>query len=181
MECALELFTSRGYNGVGVQQVVEAAKVTKPTLYHYFGSKQGLLKAILEEGFASFIPRLADTALYRRDIVKNLADTGRLFFSFARNNPVFYRFVLSLSFSAPDSPEHELITKHNTKIYEIINKLFEDAVPDHGNMRGRSKAYAVSFIGTLNTYILVALDGHADLNEDLIYRAAHQFMHGIFS
>ncbi len=32
---ALQLFASRGYDATGVQEIVEAAGVTKPTLYHY--------------------------------------------------------------------------------------------------------------------------------------------------
>ena len=56
IERALELFAARGYDAVGVQEIVEAAGMTKPTLYHWFGSKQGLLRAALasrEEGRAS--------------------------------------------------------------------------------------------------------------------------------
>jgi AcrR family transcriptional regulator len=32
MDCALELFAAYGYDGVGVQNICEAAAVTKPTL-----------------------------------------------------------------------------------------------------------------------------------------------------
>ena len=48
LQCAEELFYSRGYDAAGVQEIVEMAGVTKPTLYYYFGSKRGLLEAILE-------------------------------------------------------------------------------------------------------------------------------------
>ena len=43
LDSALTLFYEKGYDAVGVQQIVDAAGVTKPTLYYYFGSKQGLL------------------------------------------------------------------------------------------------------------------------------------------
>ena len=48
LQCAEELFYSRGYDAAGVQEIVEMAGVTTPTLYYYFGSKRGLLEAILE-------------------------------------------------------------------------------------------------------------------------------------
>jgi len=41
LDTALDLFSRRGYEGTGVQQIVTTAGVTKPTLYHYFGSKIG--------------------------------------------------------------------------------------------------------------------------------------------
>ncbi len=59
LKCALDLFAARGYDGVGVQEIVEAAGVTKPTLYHYFGSKQGLLQALLEEIRSALAKRTA--------------------------------------------------------------------------------------------------------------------------
>ena len=43
---ALRLFAARGYDAVGIQEIVDEAGITKPTLYHYFGSKQGLLESL---------------------------------------------------------------------------------------------------------------------------------------
>ncbi len=48
-------------------------------------------------------------------------------------------------------------------------------------MRGRQKAYAATFLGMINTYVGLALNGYATLDDQLVYRATHQFMHGIFS
>ncbi|MCB5701286.1 TetR/AcrR family transcriptional regulator, partial [Bacteroides fragilis] len=44
MNSALTLFYESGYDAVGVQQIVDSAGVSKPTMYYYFGSKQGLLE-----------------------------------------------------------------------------------------------------------------------------------------
>ena len=42
-----ESFYEKGYDAIGVQEIADAAGVTKPTLYHYFGSKYGLLQAVI--------------------------------------------------------------------------------------------------------------------------------------
>ena len=39
LDAALDLFYAKGYDAVGVQEIVDRAGVTKPTLYYYFGSK----------------------------------------------------------------------------------------------------------------------------------------------
>ena len=49
MQCALNLFSDKGYDSVGVQEIVTAAGITKPTLYYYFKSKHGLLEALIQE------------------------------------------------------------------------------------------------------------------------------------
>jgi AcrR family transcriptional regulator len=46
---AYELFTRRGVNDVGVDEVVENAAVAKTTLYRHFPSKEDLVLAFLEE------------------------------------------------------------------------------------------------------------------------------------
>ena len=46
LETALDLFYTRGYDAVGVQEIAERSGVTKPTLYYYFKSKYGLLEQL---------------------------------------------------------------------------------------------------------------------------------------
>ena len=53
LKIALKLFAEYGYESVGVQTLCEKSGITKPTLYYYFGSKEGVLKQILEENYAS--------------------------------------------------------------------------------------------------------------------------------
>ena len=44
---ALRLFTSKGFSATSVREIVESAGVTKPVLYYYFGSKEGLYLEIM--------------------------------------------------------------------------------------------------------------------------------------
>lgn len=44
---AARLFAERGYDATSVREIVEAAGVTKPTLYYHFGSKEGLAQALV--------------------------------------------------------------------------------------------------------------------------------------
>jgi AcrR family transcriptional regulator len=49
LEAARTLFGERGYAGTSLDEVVQAARVTKGALYHHFGGKQELFGAIYEE------------------------------------------------------------------------------------------------------------------------------------
>ncbi|MFJ2114326.1 MULTISPECIES: TetR/AcrR family transcriptional regulator [unclassified Streptomyces] len=46
LAAATRLFAERGYDRTSVQEIVEAAGVTKGALYHYFGSKEDLLQEV---------------------------------------------------------------------------------------------------------------------------------------
>ncbi|WP_246559410.1 TetR/AcrR family transcriptional regulator [Citrifermentans pelophilum] len=56
----LRLFTSKGYAGTTVREIVEAAGVTKPVLYYYFNSKEGLYLSLMESSYAVFAERMND-------------------------------------------------------------------------------------------------------------------------
>jgi AcrR family transcriptional regulator len=44
---ALELFTERGYSAASIREICQAASVSKPVLYYYFKSKEGLYLEIM--------------------------------------------------------------------------------------------------------------------------------------
>lgn len=48
VRAALELFTKRGYAGVGTEEIVARAKVTRGALYHHFEDKRDLFRAVFE-------------------------------------------------------------------------------------------------------------------------------------
>ena len=181
LRCALRLFVAYGYDGVGVQQIVEAAGVTKPTLYHYFGSKLGLLEAILSEQLEELHDGLKQAAVYRHDLPRTLNEVARAVFAFARAHPEPYRLHISLWFAPVESEAYQAVAKFHERQFSVMENVFREAAHDHGNMKGRHRAYAATFLGMLTNYVSLALNGYAKLDDPLVYRAVHQFMHGIFS
>lgn len=51
---AVDVFDRKGYAAASVREIVERAGMTKPALYYHFGSKEGILVAILQEGSRRF-------------------------------------------------------------------------------------------------------------------------------
>ena len=181
LNCAVKLFSLKGYNGVGVQEIVDKAGITKPTLYYYFNNKEGLLKSIFEDNFEIMTERLKKAATYNRDLILTLREIVSFNINFAKENLNFFRMRLSMEFDPPESISYKTIYPYLETQYKIIEEVFLAASNDHGNMKDRQKQYAVTFIGLINTYISLLLSNHITINDEKINKIVHQFMHGIFS
>ncbi|MFC7616599.1 TetR/AcrR family transcriptional regulator [Actinokineospora soli] len=68
VDAAIELFGAHGYANTTVAAVAEKAGVTPSALIHHFGSKENLLRAVLDEFDARSAARVAEHAgAARRD------------------------------------------------------------------------------------------------------------------
>jgi AcrR family transcriptional regulator len=181
LDCTLALFSERGYDAVGIQEIVDTAGVTKPTLYHYFSNKRGLLDQLLERDFSVFNAKIREKADYRGDLTLTLENIVREFFQYAKERPAVLRLQLSLHFAPADSESNQAVRRFNQEQYEIIEDLFRLAVREHGNMRGREQTYAATFIGMIHTYVGLYLNQYINLDEALVFQSVHQFIHGILS
>jgi len=181
LDSALNLFSLRGFDAVGVQEVVEAVGLTKPTLYHYFNSKRGLLDTLIERETAKFLPSLRTAVLYEGDLVLTLENVVRTFFSFAKENQSFYQLQLSMFFSPIESISNQAIRPFIHQQHQLIENIFIQAVVDHGNLRDRQKRYATGLLGGINAMIGHSLMVEGDFSDEEVYLTTHQFTYGIFS
>lgn len=172
------LFGARGYNAVGVQELCESSGITKPTLYHHFGSKLGLLEAIAEERYGHFLGEVAGAMKYRPDLAGALRETMSVF---SNEDPDFTRLRLSVAFSPPDSEEFATFRPFTDRLYAVARRFFVDAAKEHGNMKRRDLAYAASFIGTVDAYVGLSIAGALKIDQAVVREAVRQFLHGVYS
>jgi AcrR family transcriptional regulator len=59
LDVALQCFAERGYHGTAMDDIAEAAGVTKPVLYQHFGSKRSLYLELLEDAGAQLLEAIA--------------------------------------------------------------------------------------------------------------------------
>ncbi|MDR2542808.1 MAG: TetR/AcrR family transcriptional regulator [Treponema sp.] len=187
---ALELFSAKGYEGVSVSELTEASGITKPTLYYYFGSKEGVFEAVSQSYYAQLNSVITENAEYKpnpesylEDIYLILTKVTRAYFSFAKENEAFYRITLA-NWSMPcSSTVFKIVEKYHFMQFDIIDSMFKKMAAVHGNLKSKSKTLTWSFIGTINSYIGLYYSGISGqvLNEKTVKELVHQFMHGIYA
>jgi TetR/AcrR family transcriptional regulator, regulator of cefoperazone and chloramphenicol sensitivity len=62
LETALDLFAAHGYEGASTRQIADGAGVNLPAIQYYFGNKEGLYRAIIEDIAAETDRQMASLA-----------------------------------------------------------------------------------------------------------------------
>src|SRR3954449_893005 len=62
LDAALEVFSKRGYNGASIDEIAQAAGISKALIYEHFPSKKDLHVSLLETHTQQIFIRLAQTA-----------------------------------------------------------------------------------------------------------------------
>ena len=79
LAAARPLFGARGYAGVGTEEIVRAAGVTRGALYHQFRDKAELFAAVVEQLEAEVTARVAQGAVGAGDPLEALRAGTRMF------------------------------------------------------------------------------------------------------
>jgi TetR/AcrR family transcriptional regulator len=181
LDVATRLFSFRGYDGVGTQEIVEATSVTKPTLYYHFSNKAGLLDAICRRAYEELMGRLGPWLEYRGDLPVTIECMVEAFLRFASAAPHQMRLLIALMQAPPASEGRRIVDPYREDLELAVHSVFAAAAMQHGNMVGREGAYTASFLGTVFAYCVAVMDGRVEADADLAHRAMHQFSHGIYS
>ena len=187
LDCALDLFYRKGYEGVGVQEIATKAGVTKPTLYHYFKSKYGLLESLLSEKVDPILDSLSLATDIQADFSHKLFKMAENYFDMIFTNKEVFFFMLGLQYASKESDGHKAIKPYALRLMKLFTDVFDRESSYLGNMNGRQEQFAIGFMGILNYYLLVYYERNADkevmsvISQGEITSLVHQFMHGIFS
>jgi len=73
LRAAEQLFAERGFENVSIREIAAAAAVAHPAIYYYWGSKRGLLAAVLESNQR----RMRATAIADPDVRVMILDLAR--------------------------------------------------------------------------------------------------------
>ena len=149
MKSALRLFTQRGYSATTVRELVEEAGVTKPALYYYFGSKEGLFLELMRTHF-NHIEAMFNT--YRegegdvRSRLMELLDRG---FLHVQQNRDFIRLMHAIYFGPPGEAPFFDFDAYHQRFHDRIAHFLEEGI-QRGEIRpGNRGDMAWVILGTM--------------------------------
>jgi AcrR family transcriptional regulator len=126
LEAALDRFSADGYDAASIEGICAASGASVGSVYHHFGSKEGIAAALYAEGIAAYqAPLLAilDAGGEPGPVAAALA---RHHLSWVRDNPAWARYLLHRGHAPARVTALPEVRQHNER---LLRRLAEWAGP----------------------------------------------------
>ena len=126
LDVATKEFAEKGLSGARIDEIAAATQTSKRMIYYYFGSKEGLYVAVLEEAYRRM--RTIEAQLHLDDLSPEDALRKLVGFTFDHHhgNPDFIRLVMSENMQRGEYlAQSKLIQKLNVSVIDTVRKLYE--------------------------------------------------------
>jgi AcrR family transcriptional regulator len=104
LDAATKVFVENGYGAATIDLVVSRAGASKATIYSFFGGKEGLFTAIIEERAERILAALPHVGIAHVDVRSTLTEIGRRYMKVAMSPDAIglYRLILAEGLRFPE-------------------------------------------------------------------------------
>ena len=133
LEAATKLFAQRGFSGVSVKELAEAAAVNIASISYHFGGKEKLYMAVMERQFAAIDEILQPLKQTEISAVESIQMIGELALQVHKKCPYFNRLMLSENVN-PNTFYLEEMAKEAKNFRELTCNILQRGV-ESGELR----------------------------------------------
>ncbi len=129
LEVATHEFADKGLAGARIDEIAAATRTSKRMIYYYFGSKDGLYLAVLEEAYRRM--RTIEAGLHLDDMEPATALQRLVEFTYDhhRDNEDFIRLVMSENIHRADYLRQSKVMRQlNSKAIDSVRALYDRGV-----------------------------------------------------
>ena len=179
MDSALSLFAEKGFESTSVREIIERAGVTRPVLYYYFASKEGLFSRLIKSRIQNSAQQIDTICSEVEGCAARLRAIARHAFEQAETEPAVVRLTLQLFFSPPgQGPDIDKKGLWQDRFDRIENVIREGM--DNGDLKqGDSREVAMAFCAMLDMQVLSRWgSGQETLTPEFADRLVNLFLEG---
>lgn len=150
LSAALVLFNNKGYAAASVREIVAASGVTKPVLYYYFGSKEGLYLELLNGSFSEFdhfIGRIGDL---QGTVSERIGHFCTMMLDLVVQNIEVVRLIYAIYYGPPQGAPEINFETYFTTMLDTIHELVREGMASGELQPNDSSDAAWTIISILN-------------------------------
>lgn len=147
---ALELFNRKGYAATTVREIVEAAGVTKPVLYYYFRSKEGIYLEIMRVPNVKFGAFLETAAQTRGPVAERIRVLCCRLFELFREHIQEARLMYAIYYGPPQGAPHFDFEEYHTKVQDLFRGLVREGIRSRELRKADVEDVMWAVIGAMN-------------------------------
>jgi TetR/AcrR family transcriptional regulator len=178
LDAAVRLFAHKGYPATSTREIVEAAGVTKPMLYYYFQSKEGLLGAAIGHFLDEFYGRLREVVGEPLSAERKLVEVVWTQLDFCQQHKLFARLFYALYFGPDDQKGLVDLRKSTESGHELLLQVVAQAVAEGLVRPDCVEDMTMTLHGMINIWVMAALNDDAELTYELAERIVENMLHG---
>jgi len=128
LETATDLFAEKGYTGTYVREIVEKAGVSKPALYYYFKSKEGLFYAVLEWATDAQREILNEVFEASGTVLERYIFLYRRLYEGIQEYQSLYKMIHGLIYGPPQgAPEYDFY-KFQAEMFVAVKRIYAEGL-----------------------------------------------------
>lgn len=128
LKAAVRLFAEKGYSNTSVREVVELAGVTKPVLYYYFKSKEGMFREILDCAARREQEVLSEVLETPGPVLDRLIHLYRLAYRVANMDRDLFKVIHNLIFSPFLETDHPELGQYHRRMIDVIKSIYREGL-----------------------------------------------------
>lgn len=123
LNAARIVFLKKGYDGARMQDIANEAGINKALLHYYFRSKEKMFRAIFDEAFDMFLPRIAMYFQADMPLFEKIEKISVLYINLLKQNPYIPMFILHEIQNNPELMVDKLQTKGGINPEIVIKQV----------------------------------------------------------
>jgi len=177
---ATGLFAAKGYAATTVREIVERAGVTKPVLYYYFRSKEGIYLDLMREPFGKFTALVEETVLEAGSARERLLRLFLMTYDIFVENIDTARVMYSIYYGPPQGAPFIDFDAYHRRFQEAVLQVLREGVRDGEFRRVDPHDAMWAVIGAVNVAMEVELcHPRQSLGRDGVRRVLELVLEGI--
>ncbi len=179
LEAALKCFSTDGYDTAGIEDICRISGASVGSIYHHFGSKEGIAAALYEEGIVAYqadLLTILDGEGLPEEVIPAFVSHH---LTWVRQNPEWARYLLRMGAAPATAAARPAVQQHNDELLRSLGDWMAPHVSKRRILDVPPLTLTVLVLGPCHAAARAWLGGGMELDTATIEMVAGAVIRGV--